>query len=410
MGARVHLCGRLQVEWDGERLEGALPGRQGRLLFAFLTLHRDRLVRRDELVEALWSEEGPPPGGDALLRPPLSRLRSALGPGRLEGRGELAVRFPEDTWIDREAVRDGLRAEPRARYGAGDARASWEAARRRWRSPSAGCCPGSRRAGCEPFRAELEEQRVELLEAVALAGARLGDGELRGGRAGRAPRRSRPRRFASRRGWRCSRCCAGAATWPRRWWPSTSSGRSCARSSARRRAVSCSRCTRSWFGPSPAGARRGGPPRAAGGAGAAAPGSARPGAGRPVGGTGGGARAGTRTGGPGGRGRGRARARRRRGRHRQDAAGRRAGRRPRRLRRPLRALRRGGDLPVRPVGRHAAAAPRAHGRRRAGRGARARGGRPGTARAGDPRAPAGRRRRRAAPAIPRRSAACCSWR
>ena len=116
MGVRVHLCGRLQVEWDGERLEGALPGRQGRLLFAFLTLHRERLVRRDELVAALWSEDGSPPGGDELLRPPLSRLRSALGPGRLEGRGELAIRFPADTWVDREAVRDGLR-RGRALYG-----------------------------------------------------------------------------------------------------------------------------------------------------------------------------------------------------------------------------------------------------------------------------------------------------
>lgn len=65
----MHLCGRLQVEWDGNRLEEALPGRQGRLLFAFLTLHRERLVRRDELVEALWWEDGPPPGGDALLPP-----------------------------------------------------------------------------------------------------------------------------------------------------------------------------------------------------------------------------------------------------------------------------------------------------------------------------------------------------
>ena len=95
VSVRVHLCGRLQVEWDGERLEGALPGRQGRMLFAFLTLHRERLVRRDELVAALWSEDGSPSGGDELLRPPLSRLRSALGAGRLEGRGELAITFPD---------------------------------------------------------------------------------------------------------------------------------------------------------------------------------------------------------------------------------------------------------------------------------------------------------------------------
>src|SRR5918992_5343865 len=177
MGVRVHLCGRLQVEWDGERLEAALPGRQGRLLFAFLTLHRDRLVRRDELVEALWSEEGATPAGDALLRAPLSRLRSALGPGRLEGRAELTIRFPEDTWIDREAVRDGWRAS-RAMYGAGDARGGWEAAREALAIAERGLLPGLEARWLEPFRAELDEHRTELLEAVALAGTRLGGGEL----------------------------------------------------------------------------------------------------------------------------------------------------------------------------------------------------------------------------------------
>src|ERR671916_3470466 len=141
MGARVHLCGRLQVEWDGERLENALPGRQGRLLFAFLTLHRDRLVRRDELVDALWPEEGPAAGGDALLRSPLSRLRSALGPGRLEGRGELAICFPDDAWIDREVVGEKLRAS-RAEYGAGDARGSWQTAREALAIAERGLLPG----------------------------------------------------------------------------------------------------------------------------------------------------------------------------------------------------------------------------------------------------------------------------
>lgn len=88
---RIELCGRLLVEIDGEGLQGALPGRQGRLLFAYLVMNRDRPVRRDELIEALWSGNGQPASGDALLRPPLSRLRKALGPGRLEGRNELAA-------------------------------------------------------------------------------------------------------------------------------------------------------------------------------------------------------------------------------------------------------------------------------------------------------------------------------
>jgi DNA-binding SARP family transcriptional activator len=176
MGARVHLCGRLRVEWDGERLEGALPGRQGRLLFAFLTLHRERPVRRDELVEALWSEDGPPPGGDGLLRPLLSRLRRALGPGRLEGRAELALCFPDDTWIDWEFAREGLR-RGRVAYAAGDFEAGWEPARAALAIAERGLLPGLEERWIEPFRAELEEQRIELLETVALIGARLGDAE-----------------------------------------------------------------------------------------------------------------------------------------------------------------------------------------------------------------------------------------
>src|SRR6476469_8043755 len=105
---RIELCGRLLVEIDGESLQGALPGRQGRLLFAYLVINRERPVRRDELVEALWSGNGQPASGDALLRPPLSRLRKALGPGRLDGRTELTLRLPRDTYVDWEAAHTAL--------------------------------------------------------------------------------------------------------------------------------------------------------------------------------------------------------------------------------------------------------------------------------------------------------------
>ncbi|HEX8104543.1 MAG TPA: hypothetical protein VF533_18140, partial [Solirubrobacteraceae bacterium] len=127
MGVEVHLCGRLEVRWDGEQLDRVLPGRQGRLVFAYLTLHRDRAVRRAELTEALWSG-APPSDADALLRPLLSRLRRALGPERLDGRAEIAVRFPDGTWVDWEAVRAGLRSAREA-SAAGDAAAAWQLAR-----------------------------------------------------------------------------------------------------------------------------------------------------------------------------------------------------------------------------------------------------------------------------------------
>src|SRR4051794_33043773 len=88
---RIELCGRLVVELDGERLESALPGRQGRLILAYLALNRGRPVRRDELIDAVWSGAGAAESGDSLLRPPLSRLRKALGAERIEGRSELTL-------------------------------------------------------------------------------------------------------------------------------------------------------------------------------------------------------------------------------------------------------------------------------------------------------------------------------
>src|SRR5215216_6184057 len=50
---RIQLCGRLVVELDGRRVEDALPGAKGRLLFAYLVLNRDRRMSRDELLSAV---------------------------------------------------------------------------------------------------------------------------------------------------------------------------------------------------------------------------------------------------------------------------------------------------------------------------------------------------------------------
>jgi DNA-binding SARP family transcriptional activator len=177
MATRVHLCGRLEILWEGERLESALTGRQGPLLFAYLTLHRGRPVRRDELIDALWSDEGPQLGGDALLRPVLSRLRRALGDGRLEGRAELRLLFPHDAWIDWEFVLEALRAG-RASHATGDHATGWERARAGLAVAERGLLPGFEANWLERFRTELEERRIELLETVALNGAMLGEGDL----------------------------------------------------------------------------------------------------------------------------------------------------------------------------------------------------------------------------------------
>ena len=40
--ARIQLCGRFVVDIDGSRIEDTLPGRRGRVLFAYLVLNRGR--------------------------------------------------------------------------------------------------------------------------------------------------------------------------------------------------------------------------------------------------------------------------------------------------------------------------------------------------------------------------------
>jgi DNA-binding SARP family transcriptional activator/tetratricopeptide (TPR) repeat protein len=164
------------VEWSGERLERELPGRQGRLLFAYLVLNRDRPVRRDELVEALWSEQGPPAGGDALLSPPLSRLRKALGEGRIEGRTELALNLPDDAWIDWEVLGEEV-AEARATLGRREWRAAYDHARAGLAIADRGLLPGLEARWIDELRTELASMRLEALEAVAASGARLGSAE-----------------------------------------------------------------------------------------------------------------------------------------------------------------------------------------------------------------------------------------
>src|SRR3954468_10527472 len=195
---RIELCGRLLVEIDGEGLQAALPGRQGRLLFAYLVLNRDRPVRRDELVDALWSGNGQPSSGDALLRPPLSRLRKALGPGRLEGRTELTLVLPDDAWIDWEAAHDAL-ARTREALGAGDHRTAWEKANQAAEIAGRGLLPGLEADWIDERRRELADLRVEALEALAVAGAALGGADLAAAeRAARAAVEAAPFRESAR--------------------------------------------------------------------------------------------------------------------------------------------------------------------------------------------------------------------
>lgn len=194
----ITICGRIEIAWDGRQLESTLPGRQGRLLFAYMLLNRSRAVRRDELVEALWADEGLPSGGDALLSPPLSRLRKVLGPGRIDGRSELTLNLGEDAWVDWEVARETLTDAQRT-FTEGEFRDSWERATEAERILSGGLLPGLEARWIEEHRIELEEARLVALETVARSGARLGAPEqARAERSARAAVDASPFRESAR--------------------------------------------------------------------------------------------------------------------------------------------------------------------------------------------------------------------
>jgi SARP family transcriptional regulator, regulator of embCAB operon len=70
LAGKVQLCGRFVVELDSLRVEHELPGRQGRVLLAYLVSNRLRTITRDELPGAVWAD-----GHDGGLAPLLSKLR-----------------------------------------------------------------------------------------------------------------------------------------------------------------------------------------------------------------------------------------------------------------------------------------------------------------------------------------------
>ena len=167
---RIQLCGRLVARIEGRRVEGALPGRQGRLAFAFLAVNRHRPVTRDELLGALWTE----PAASDRLSPLLSKLRSVVP---LEGRGEVRLALPADTWIDVEAAAEGLhRAE--SAVAQGDFTAAWAPGRVAQHIATREFLPGEDEPWVDNQRRRLEEILIRSLELVGRACVEIGAGEL----------------------------------------------------------------------------------------------------------------------------------------------------------------------------------------------------------------------------------------
>jgi DNA-binding SARP family transcriptional activator len=189
---RVQICGSLAIHRNGRRVEGALPGRQGRLLFTYLVVNRHRQAPRDEVAEALWREPDPA-AVETRLNPLLSKLRRVLGAETIQGRAALQLQLPA-AWVDLEAAVEAIhRAETAVAQD--DWARAWGPALVALFVARRDFLPGEDAPWIDDIRHQLTLLHLRALECYAASELGIGGAELAGAvRAGRQLTRIAPLR------------------------------------------------------------------------------------------------------------------------------------------------------------------------------------------------------------------------
>jgi DNA-binding SARP family transcriptional activator len=169
---RIQLCGRVVVSIAGRRVEDALPGNKGRLLFVYLVLTRFGRSSRDRLLEAVWGEDAAP-DHQPRLSVLLSKLRRVVGPELLVGRSEIELALPPGTFVDVEAAFEALH---RAEYhiSRGEWAEAWGPAGVAYHVASRPLLQGVDRPWLDEWRRRLDDVRLRGLECLGTARLRLG--------------------------------------------------------------------------------------------------------------------------------------------------------------------------------------------------------------------------------------------
>jgi YVTN family beta-propeller protein len=178
---KVFLAGRVAVETGGVVIdESSFPGRQGRLLFAYLVAEQGRPVPRDELADALWGE-APPATWEKALTVIVSKLRSLLADGAIDGPDALTGAFgcyrlvlPAGTWID-IVVATNAAQEAEEALAAGELEQAKTLAALAASLVQQPFLPGDKGAWVEEKRRELADVRGRALNALADACLRSGE-------------------------------------------------------------------------------------------------------------------------------------------------------------------------------------------------------------------------------------------
>jgi basic membrane lipoprotein Med (substrate-binding protein (PBP1-ABC) superfamily)/DNA-binding SARP family transcriptional activator len=181
VAVRVSLMERVSIEADGAVVdEQRFPGRQGRLVFAYLLAAHGRPVPRDELADALWGDE-PPATWEKALSLLVSKLRTLLNECGVDGSVALTsafgcyqLRLPPGTWIDVVAARDSAGVAERALADGALEQACDEASKAQALARRT-FLPGEDGHWVEAQRAELRAILLRALECLAEAGLRSGE-------------------------------------------------------------------------------------------------------------------------------------------------------------------------------------------------------------------------------------------
>jgi YVTN family beta-propeller protein len=178
---RISLTGKVSIEANGRSLdEQRFPGRQGRLVFAYLLAEHGRPVPRGELAEALWGET-PPATWEKAIAVLVSKLRALLEQCGVDGQTALTSAFgcyqlvlPDGVWIDVAAASENLEGA-RAALGAGDPADATERARAAAQLARRTFLPGEHGLWVEEKRRALHELLVRSIECLAEACLEAGE-------------------------------------------------------------------------------------------------------------------------------------------------------------------------------------------------------------------------------------------
>lgn len=178
---RAHLTDRLSLEVGTTLIdESRLPGRQGRLVLAYLLLEHRRPVPRHEIADALWGGE-PPSSWEKGITVVVSKIRTVLGDAGLDASRVLTHAFgcyqlqlPEGTSIDVEEAQGSIEQAEKALVD-GDAALGCAGAARAAEIARRGFLPGEEGLWVEARRADLQSILCRALDCTVEASLELGD-------------------------------------------------------------------------------------------------------------------------------------------------------------------------------------------------------------------------------------------